>query len=203
MNDVTHTLTINLNPILGEEVSGILALIEGFVAAKRKESRYFAPLTLTVDVRELLARSRTTAIIWTTEDVHAQRPGLSDEQAWEVLRHAAEHIERDFGLKAEYLKRYALQLFGPPPATSDALRERLHCVIFGPDLGVAFPYQCFLRDGRCVLISRDLDKHVVIRSTFARHDDTPHLLPFERVPAGVYAILERVIDPDPDPTEKS
>lgn len=195
MKDVTHTLTINLNPILGEEVSGILALIEGFVAAKRKESRYFAPLTLTVDVRELLAKSRTAAIIWTTEDVHAQRPGLSDEQAWQVLRHAAEHIERDFGLKAEYLKQYALQLFGPPPGMTAAVATALHAVCHFPAHDAKFDYQCFLTDGRCVLVRSERGEHSIIPSTLTR-EDVPHVVPLDRVPERVYAILAEAIAQD-------
>jgi hypothetical protein len=189
---MTHTLKIDLNETLDEELNGILAEIEGFIAAKRTQPKRVPLMHFAVDVRELLAKSKSVALIWTVEDVLAQRPGLTDEQAWQVLRHAAEHIERDFGLKAQYLKEYALQLFGPLPGMTHAVATALHAVCHIPDHDAKFDYQCFLADGRCVLIRSKSGNHSVIVSTLTS-DDIPHVIPLDQVPASVYGILERAI----------
>jgi hypothetical protein len=192
MGIITHTLSINLDETLEQELDGILAEIEGFIAAKRNHPKRLPPTHVVVDVPELLAKSRSIAIVWTVEDVLAQRPGLTDEQAWRVLRHAAEHIERDFGLKSEYLKEYALQLFGPLPGMSHAVATALHAVCHFPAPDAKFDYQCFLTDGRCVLIRSESGNHSVIPSTLTG-DDVPHVIPLDRVPASVYRILERAL----------
>ena len=192
MKHITHTLSIDLHEPLEEELDGLLGEIEGFLDGLRERPWRIPPLRVVVDVPELLANSKRVALIWTVEDVLAQRPGLSDDQAWQVLRHAAEHIQRDFGLKAEYLKEYALQLFGPLPGMSYALATALHavCHITAPD--AKFDYQCFLTDCRCVLIRSKAGEHSIIPSTLTS-DDVPHILPLDQVPASVYAILERAL----------
>lgn len=189
---MTHTLRIDLDEALEEELDGVLGEIEGFLDGLRERPWRIPPLRVVVDVPELLAKSKSIAIIWTVEDVHAQRPGLTDEQAWQVLRHAAEHIERDFGLKSEHLKEYALQLFGPLPGMSHAVATALHAVCHIPEPDAKFDYQCFLTDGRCVLIRSESGNHSVIPSTLTS-DDVPHIIPLDQVPASVYDILGRAI----------
>ncbi len=189
---MTHTLRIDLNETLEDELNGILAEIEGFIAAKRTQPKRVPPMHMTIDVRELLAKSKCVALIWTVEDVLTLRPGLSDEQAWQVLRHAAEHIERDFGLKSEHLKEYALQLFGPLPGMTHAVATLLHAVCHSPAPDARFDYQCFLADGRCVLVRSESGTHSVIVSTLTS-DDVPSLVPLDRVPASVYGILAEAI----------
>lgn len=192
MKDIAHTLTINLDEAFDDELNGILAEIEGFITAKRKQSKWLLPIHAAVNISELLAKSRTIAIIWTVEHVRKARPDLTEDQAWEVLERARRAHDRDYGLTIGNLGDHAFALFGPAPAPSPALKAALECVTLGPDRGVVFPYQCFLRDGRCVLVRRDGSGHVVIRSAPCR-DDAPHVLPPERVPATVYAILEAII----------
>jgi hypothetical protein len=192
MKDITHTLTINLDKTLDEELNGILAEIEGFIAAKRNQPKRWPPVHAAIDVPELLARSRSIALIWTIEDVRKVRPDLTEDQAWEVLEHARRVYDPGQGLTTGRLRDHVLGLFGPAPTPSPALKAALECVTLGPDRDVAFPYQCFLRDGRCVLIRRDGSGHAVIRSTPGR-DDAPHVLPPERIPAAVYTILETLI----------
>jgi hypothetical protein len=192
MKDIAHTLTINLDEAFDDELNGILAEIEGFIAAKRNQPKRLPPIHAVIDVPELLAKSRTIAIVWTIEDVRKARPDLTEDQAWEVLEHARRVHDPDLGLTTGRLRDHALELFGPAPMPSLALKAALECVTLGPDQGVVFPYQCFLRDGRCVLIRRDGNTHVVIRSAPSR-DDAPHVLPPERIPATVYAILETLI----------
>lgn len=189
---MTHTLKIDLDEALDEELDGLLGEIEGFLDGLRERPWRIPPLRVVVDVPELLAKSKSIAIIWTVEDVHAQRPGLSDDQAWRVLRHAEEHIERDFGLKAAYLKEYALQLFGPLPGMTHAVATALHAVCHIPGPGARFDYQCFLTDGRCVLIRSELGTHSVIASTLTS-DDVPSIVPLDQVPARIYGILAEAI----------
>jgi hypothetical protein len=192
MKEITHTLSIDLDEALEDELDGVLGEIEGFLEGLRERSWRIPPLRVVVDIPELLAKSKSVAITWTVEDVHAQRPGLSDDEAWQVLRHAAEHIERDFGLKAEYMKEYALQLFGPLPGMSHALATALHAVCHSPAPDARFDYQCFLTDGRCVLVRSESGTHSVIVSTLTS-DDVPSLVPLDRVPARVYGILAEAI----------
>jgi hypothetical protein len=192
MKDITHTLRIDLDEALEDELDGVLGEIEGFLDGLRERPWRIPPLRVVVDVPELLAKSKSIAITWTVEDVHAQRPGLSDDEAWQVLRHAAEHIERDFGLKATYLKEYALQLFGPLPGMTHAVATLLHAVCHSPAPDARFDYQCFLTDGRCVLVRSELGTHSVIVSTLTS-DDVPSLVPLDRVPASVYGILAEAI----------
>jgi hypothetical protein len=192
MKSITHTLSINLDEALEEELDGVLGEIEGFLDGLRERPWRIPPLRVVIDVPELLAKSKRVALIWTVEDVLAQRPGLSDEQAWRVLRHAAEHIESDFGLKAEYLKEYALQLFGPLPGMSYAVATALHAVCHIPAPDAKFDYQCFLTDCRCVLIRSESGEHSIIPSTLTS-DDVPQVVPLDQVPASVYAVLERAL----------
>jgi hypothetical protein len=191
MKKITRTLTVDLNAMFEDEVNGILAEIEGFVAAKRSQPKRLPPLHATVDVPELLAKSRTIAIIWTVEDVRKVRPDLTEGQAWEVLKRAQHVHDPDQGLTTGRLRDHALDLFGPAPMPSLALKAALECVALSPDRDALFPYQCFLRDGRCALIRYD-GRCVFIRSTPSRAD-APHVLPPERIPATVYAILETLI----------
>jgi|ThiBiot_300_plan_2_1041538.scaffolds.fasta_scaffold17784_1 hypothetical protein len=192
MKSITHTLSIDLDDALEEELDGVLGEIEGFLDGLRERSWRIPPLRVVVDIPELLAKSRSVALIWTVEDVLAQRPDLGDDQAWQVLRHAAEHIERDMGLKARYLKEYALQLFGPLPGMTYAVAMSLHAVCHFPDSDAKFDYQCFLTDGRCVLVRSEPGTHSVIPSTLTS-DDVPHVVPLDQVPPDVYAILARAI----------
>jgi hypothetical protein len=192
MKNITRTQTVDLNAMIEDEVNGILAEIEGFIAAKRNQPKRWPPIHAAINVPERLARSRSIALVWTVEDVRKVRPDLTENQAWGVLEHAQRTYDPDQGLTTGRLRDHALGLFGPAPTPSPALKAALECVTLGPDRDVVFPYQCFLRDGRCVLIRRDGSDHVVIHSTPSR-DDAPHVLPPERIPATVYAILETLI----------
>ena len=81
---------------------------------------------------------------------------------------------------------------GPPPGMTEALAASLQTVCRSADPRAAFDYQCFLADGRCVLVHAATGGHSVIRSTFTS-DDVPHVVPLDGVPEDVYAVLERVV----------
>lgn len=149
-------------------------------------------LTMNPRAAGAAAEPNGVATVWTVDDAKALRPDLDDEQAWTVLRLAAERFERDYGMKAECLKRCAMQLFGPPPGMTEALAASLQTVCRSADPRAAFDYQCFLADGRCVLVHAATGGHSVIRSTFTS-DDVPHVVPLDGVPEDVYAVLERVV----------
>ncbi len=197
MSDKQSTLSIDLADAvdrrLGDILDDILSELNVLIRASRSHYREFSRPAVTVNVRDLLAKSRRIALIWTVDDVVALRPDLTAEQAWEVLEYAQDIYEPESGLTTRCLDGYALHLFGPRPQATPALRDALKCVTLVPDTGVNFPYECYLHDGRCVLIRADLSEHVVTRWPFDPDVHTPHLVPSHRVPGGVFAILERVI----------
>lgn len=63
-------------------------------------------------LNEMLAENDQVAIIWNTEDVIAVRPDLTDDQAWEVLRHAKHNHDASLGLNWTALHEAATALFG-------------------------------------------------------------------------------------------
>lgn len=74
-------------------------------------------------------------------------------------------------------------------AALDLAREVL-AVLFNAEL--SFPYQAFLRDGRCVLVAAGFREHRVIRSDLC-NEDRPKLLPTGRVPQAVLDICRQVL----------
>jgi hypothetical protein len=66
------------------------------------------------DLDEILEENRMIAHVWSIEDVHEKRPGLTDEQAWEVLQTCDRKIDREQGLSWETLEATADRLFGAP-----------------------------------------------------------------------------------------
>lgn len=72
------------------------------------------------DIHALLARRRQIAVIWCTEDVQEIRPGISEEQAWEVLQAASRYHDATIGINWDVLGCHADMLFGDAPETDEA-----------------------------------------------------------------------------------
>lgn len=201
MSDAKYLLSIDVSDTvddrLGEILNDILLELNTLVRASRRHYREDQRTAVPIDLSALLAKSRRIALIWTIEDVVALRPDLTDEQAWSVLEHARDIYTPEVGLSSRVLEGYANQLFGPRPAASPALTDAIECITYGPDTKVSFPYQCYLRDGRCVLVHWDINEHVVLATADVPMPRSPRVLPPDMIPAGLYAILERVIAEGP------
>jgi hypothetical protein len=59
------------------------------------------------DLHAMLAGRRQIADLWSVEDVRQVRPGLSDSQAWDVLRAARRHYDPATGITWDVLRRHA------------------------------------------------------------------------------------------------
>lgn len=67
-----------------------------------------------------LTRQRQIAIIWSSEDVQAQRPDLSRDQAWEVLLECERVHDAELGFTWLLIETVAEELFPRPcHATED------------------------------------------------------------------------------------
>ena len=73
-----------------------------------------APETDDPDFHELLSKRRQIAIIWSTEDVHQERPDLTDDQAWEVLQQVESCHDCNYGITWDTLTCVANYLFPRP-----------------------------------------------------------------------------------------
>jgi hypothetical protein len=71
-----------------------------------------------IDVHELLADRRQSAAIWSIEDVKQVRPGLTDDQAWEVLQLVERTHDCNYGITWLTLEIAAEGLFGYAPETA-------------------------------------------------------------------------------------
>lgn len=58
-----------------------------------------------------LAEQREIAAIWSSGDVQELRPDLTDDQAWAVLQHVENDIDRHRGITWDTLRRVAQELF--------------------------------------------------------------------------------------------
>jgi len=65
-------------------------------------------------VRDLLAKHRSIAAIWCTDDVRGLRPHLTEDQAWEVLQQVDDHHDADWGINWTTLETTADDLFPKP-----------------------------------------------------------------------------------------
>jgi hypothetical protein len=62
-------------------------------------------------VHRLLEQCKQVAIIWCVEDVQAVRPGLTDDQAWKVLKESAREHDAEIGINWMALQCMADELF--------------------------------------------------------------------------------------------
>jgi hypothetical protein len=74
-----------------------------------------APAPASIDVHALLAERRQIAAIWSIEDVQEVRPGLSDDQAWQVLKQAEKYHDGEYGITWDTLRMHADDLPGDAP----------------------------------------------------------------------------------------
>jgi hypothetical protein len=76
-----------------------------------------------IDIHARLAGLRQIASIWCIEDVQSVRPGLTDDQAWEVLQAARRNHDATIGINWDVLEFHAADLFGSAPDTGEAEGE--------------------------------------------------------------------------------
>lgn len=69
-------------------------------------------LSYFTDLRPLLAPSEQIAIVWSVDDVLEVRPGLTREQAFEVLEHAMNNHDAGIGINWYTLEYLASELYG-------------------------------------------------------------------------------------------
>jgi hypothetical protein len=72
-------------------------------------------------VSHILADQRQIADIWAIEDVQELRPDLTDDQAWEVLRHVRHHHSRERGITRDTVRAAAREVF---PESGPRTRKR-------------------------------------------------------------------------------
>jgi hypothetical protein len=65
-------------------------------------------------VHQLLAKHRSIAVIWCTDDVRGVRPHLTEEQAWEVLQQVEDIHDAEFGISWTTLEIVTDDLFPKP-----------------------------------------------------------------------------------------
>ena len=73
-----------------------------------------------VDIHAHLAERRQIADIWGIEDVQQVRPGLTDDQAWEVLKSVRRYFDATIGINWDVLECHVEMLYGFAPETDDA-----------------------------------------------------------------------------------
>jgi hypothetical protein len=72
------------------------------------------------DVHAYLAERRKIAVIWAIEDVQEIRPGVTDDQVWEVLQNVHHYKDAEQGICWLTLEMAADDLFGSAPETDEA-----------------------------------------------------------------------------------
>jgi hypothetical protein len=71
-------------------------------------------------VHELLAKHRSIAAIWCTNDVKGIRPHLTDDQAWEVLEEVGRKHDAEYGINWTTLEIFANDLYPEPDNKREA-----------------------------------------------------------------------------------
>ena len=84
------------------------------------ESASVLPDPAEIDVHVLLAPRRQIASIWSIEDVQSVRPGLTDDQAWDVLQRVRRCHDATIGINWDVLKIHA----GSPPILNQQPTEK-------------------------------------------------------------------------------
>lgn len=70
------------------------------------------PTVIPVELYRLLSANQCIASVWSIADVRERRPGLNDDQAWEVLRHVDHYYDATLGINWYDLERVVDELFG-------------------------------------------------------------------------------------------
>lgn len=70
------------------------------------------------DIHQLLEQRRQVAVIWSVEDVQSVRPGLNDDQSWEVLQQCRKVHDCEVGFTWLLINYVADDLF-PAPKEGD------------------------------------------------------------------------------------
>ena len=68
-------------------------------------------IDLDYHVEQLLAKQGKIAVIWSSEDVQAVRPNLSEDQAWEVLQAARDKHDANCGIGWDMFEILADEMF--------------------------------------------------------------------------------------------
>jgi hypothetical protein len=77
------------------------------------------------DLDELLSEHHLIGIVWNTQLVLAERPDLTEEQAWEVLSTCQCYFEEPSEQQLEVVRKVAQNLYPPAREAKEALQERL------------------------------------------------------------------------------
>jgi hypothetical protein len=88
------------------------AINKADVAIDQAKAAGLKPDPAEVDVRAILVARRQIAAVWSIDDVQSVRPGLTGEQAWEVLQDAERRHDACIGITWEVLRCHADSLFG-------------------------------------------------------------------------------------------
>lgn len=72
------------------------------------------PLDINLHVHALLAKHRSIAAIWCTDDVKGIRPHLTDDQAWQVLEETGRKHDAEYGISWTTLEQFANEMFPQP-----------------------------------------------------------------------------------------
>jgi hypothetical protein len=101
-----------------EDVTSRIASAHAAIA--EAEATGISPAPSDIDIHVLLAKRRQIAVVWSVEDVQEVRPGLTDDQCWEVLQQANDQHDAGNGISWDVLEFHAEMLFGSAPETDEA-----------------------------------------------------------------------------------
>ncbi len=73
------------------------------------------------DLHEHLARKYTIADLWSAADVQSNCDGLTEEQAWEVLKEVQRRYDPSHGINWTVIEDVAASLFPQPDISEDDL----------------------------------------------------------------------------------
>lgn len=108
---MTYSFDIELNDPLEAALDDIIGEVEEAIENIRKYREPRLMHQVDVDIGELLADHQANGIIWDIEHVKDQRPDLSDDQAWEVLRECPYCWDRLNDPMLETIRQQAEHLF--------------------------------------------------------------------------------------------
>ena len=64
-----------------------------------------------IDLDDILAGNRLIAHLWSVEDMRNERPHLTEDQAWEVLKAVESRINSEFGINRDFIRDVADELY--------------------------------------------------------------------------------------------
>ena len=98
---------------ISDQAEALLALI-------KSTDPEHEPFYINGFVHSLLTHFGKIALIWGIEDVQRIRPDLTIDQIWQVLEHAFDKHDAEFGISWTTLETIAVDRFGDAPETDKA-----------------------------------------------------------------------------------